>query len=86
MSVALATQHAMCIRRTLLSPVASMVLPYFSTLPHKWDDCRETVTEPKMCVLIFSATFETLLILRRNERDINVRTSSSKVPVILFRC
>jgi hypothetical protein len=39
-----------------------------------------------MCVSIFSTIlFETFLILRRNKRDIviNVKTSSSKVPVIL---
>ena len=40
------------------------------------------------CVLIFSASLsETLLILRRIQRDIviNMKTSSCKVPVILVR-
>ena len=42
----------------------------FSTLSHKRDDIRKTVTEHKMCVLIFSTNLsETFLILRKNEPD-----------------
>jgi hypothetical protein len=34
-SVALVIQHAMRMRRTVLSSVAFLALPYFSTLSHK---------------------------------------------------
>jgi len=40
-----------------------------------------------MCVLIFSKTLETFLILRKAERDMikNVYVSSCKTPVVLVR-
>jgi hypothetical protein len=40
-----------------------------------------------MCVLIFSTTFETFLILRRTEREMieNVYWTLCKVPVIPVR-
>jgi hypothetical protein len=67
--------------------LASLALPYFSTLSHKRHDFRKKVIDNKMSVLIFSLQLlsGTLLILRRTERDIiiNVRRSSCKVPVIL---
>jgi hypothetical protein len=54
--IALLIQHATRMRR-----VTSFVAPrcplYFSTLSHKWCDFRKTVTEHKMCVLIFCTTF-----------------------------
>jgi hypothetical protein len=53
-------QHAMYMRRIILSSAACPVLPYFSALSHKQDDFwkkKEQVTEHKMCVLIFSTTF-----------------------------
>ena len=62
-----------------------LAAPYFSTLSHKRNDFRKNVTEHKICVLIFSTTsFETFLILRRNQTDIviKVKTSPRKVPVI----
>jgi len=65
--VALDTHHAMCMRCIILSPVAYVVLPYFSTLLHKRYDLREQVIEHKICVLIFSTTLvQTFLILRKN--------------------
>jgi hypothetical protein len=43
-------------RRIILPSVACLVLPYFSTLSHKWNDFREKVIEHKMCVLILSTS------------------------------
>jgi len=84
-SVALVIQHATRMRCTILSSVACLDLPYFSTLPHKRHVLRENVIEPKMCVFIFSTSFpETFPILRRTERDIiiHLHKPSCKGPVI----
>jgi hypothetical protein len=50
--VALVTQHAMRMRRTVLSSVNFVTLPYFSTLSHKRYNFREEVVEQK--VFLFS--------------------------------
>jgi hypothetical protein len=80
-------QHEKRMRRIILSCVASLAPPHFSTLAHKRHDFRKNVIEHKMCVLIFSTKLfsETFLIMRRIQRDtiINVHKSSCKVPVIL---
>ena len=69
MFVALAIQHEKCMRH-IMSSVACLAVPYFSTLSHKRHDSRKNVIEHEMCVLIFFTTLsETFLILRRNERD-----------------
>jgi hypothetical protein len=85
--VALGLQHAMRMRRIILSSVTCMAVPYFSALLYKRRDFRKKLLNIK-CVLIFSTTFvRKFLILRRTERDIiiNVHRSSCKVPVILLR-
>jgi hypothetical protein len=73
----------------ILSSVASLAVPCFSTLSHKRHDFREEKgIEYKMRVFIVSKfLFETFLILRRIQRDItiNVHRSSCKVPVMLVR-
>ena len=43
--------------RHIVTSVASLAPPYFSTLPHKRHDFRKKVTEHKMCILIFCAFF-----------------------------
>ena len=52
----LLTQLAKRMRRIMLS-VASLAPPYFSTLSHTLHDFRKTVTEHKMCTVIFSTAF-----------------------------
>ena len=77
-------------RCIILSSVACLALPYFFfRISHKRHDFfggKKEVIKHKVCVLISSATFfsETSLILTRTERDINVKTCSYNVPVILF--
>ena len=55
--VAVIIQHATLLRHILLSSVASLAPPNFSTLSHKRHDFRKTFTTYKMCVLILSTTF-----------------------------
>jgi hypothetical protein len=86
-SVALLMQRAERVRRIILSSVACLAKPYFSTLSHKRCDFRKRSIEGKMCVLIFSTNLsKTFLILRRIERQIiiNVHTSSCKAPFCLI--
>jgi TRAP-type C4-dicarboxylate transport system permease small subunit len=80
--VALHVQHAIRMLYTILSSVASLALPHFSTLLINGTIFGgEKVTEHKMCVLMFSTPLSTaFLILRRIQRDIiNIHRSSCKV-------
>jgi hypothetical protein len=68
----------------ILSSVACLAVPYFSTLSHKRHDFQKKVTEHKMCVFWFSLQllYETFFILRRTQQEvIKVHCSSCKVPV-----
>jgi hypothetical protein len=56
--VASVTQHAKCMRRIKLYPVAFPALPFSPTLSQNVQfSHKKKVTELKMCVLIFSTTF-----------------------------
>jgi len=62
--VALGTRHTKRKRRIILSSVACLSLPYFSTLSHKRHDFQKRVFVHKGRVLIFSTNlFKTFLIL-----------------------
>ena len=70
LSAALVIQHAMRMRRVLVSSVTFPVVHNFSTLSHEPHDYRQKVTKHKMCDLIFSSNLsETFFILRKRERD-----------------
>jgi hypothetical protein len=45
-------------RAAILSSAASLAPLHFPTLSHKWHDSRKKVIEHKMCILIFSTTFD----------------------------
>ena len=56
--VALFTQYAIRMRRTILSSMASPAVQYFSTLSHERHDFRgKKVIEHNMYVLIYSTIF-----------------------------
>jgi hypothetical protein len=87
-SVASVIQHAKCMRRIILPSVACMEIPYFATLSHKRQHFRKKLLNMK-CVLILSTNLpETILILRRIQRDIiiKIHRSSGRVPAILVIC
>ena len=73
----------------VLSSVASLAAPHFSTLSHKRKDFREKMLLNIKCVYWVSLQLlsETFLILRRNGRDMikNAHRSSRIVPVIRVR-
>jgi len=63
-SVALVTQHAKRMRRIVICGLPGCTV-FFHTIFE-----RKKIIEPKICVLIFCTAFsETLLILRRTERE-----------------
>jgi len=56
-SVALVTQHARGMLGIILSSVAGLAVPYFSSLSHKRHDLLEIKLLNIKCDLIFSTTF-----------------------------
>ena len=72
MSVALVIQHAKRIHCTILSSVARLAVPRFSTLSQKRRDFRKKLLLNIKCVFRFSLQLlpETFLILRKIERDL----------------
>jgi len=87
--LALVTQHAVRMRRIILSSVACLSVPYFSTLPHKWHGFRgKNITEFEMFFLNFTTTLSTkFLILIKNYWGITIdeHKSSCKVSILLAR-
>jgi hypothetical protein len=80
-------RHAKRMRRIILSSVASLAIPYFSTLPHKRQDFQEEKNLLNIkCVFRFSVQLlsKTFLILRIIQEDItNVHMSSCNVHIFL---
>jgi hypothetical protein len=61
--LALVNRHAMCMRRILLSSVACLSLPYFSSLSHRRNDFLNIyiyIYEHEMYVLIFSTNLSVI--------------------------
>ena len=82
--------------RIILSSVSCSVVQYFSALSHKWHDFREEnlwntkcvcvcVCGVFMCVNLCTTLSETVIILRRIQRNttINVHKSSVNYPLFL---
>ena len=86
MSVAIVIQHAKRMCCIILSSVASLVAPYFSTSSHKQHNFRKKVFEHKMCPFIFSTTFGSNVSPPKNDSQdiiINVHRCSRKATDIL---
>ena len=86
--VALFVEQVKRMSPTVLSSVAFLTAPYFSTLSHKGHDCRKNVIEHKKSVFIFFTNLsKTFVILRRIQQDtvVSIRGSLCKVLLILAR-
>jgi hypothetical protein len=74
------------LHRIILSSVACLVLPFSSTLFHKWHGFRGKLLNIKVVFRFYlQHSSETFPILRRTERDMvkNVYWSSCKVPLFV---
>ena len=80
-------QHAKHMRRIILSSVACLTVPYFSTLSHKLHDFRKKQLLNIKCVLIFSTTCVwNISHSKKNLTRYHKRhRSSCKLPVIRVR-
>jgi hypothetical protein len=82
-SVSLFILHAKRMCHVILSPLACLSLPYFSTLPNKQNDYGEKDIEHKMCaVILFTSLVRPFVILRRIQQDIviSVHTGVLIIP------
>ena len=77
MSVALVIQHALRVRRIILWSVASLTVPYFSTLSYKERDFLEKVIECKCVFWSLKLVSETFPIIRRIKRDVVIEVQMS---------
>jgi hypothetical protein len=85
MSLGLVIQHALRMRRFILSSVLCLVWQYVSTSSQNRHDFRKEVIEHKMGVLIFATILsQTSLILRRIQRDIVINVKSLHLKYSLF--
>ena len=77
------------LRRIMLSTVAPLVLPYFSTVSHNRNEFwkKKLLNTKRVFWIPLQILSEIFLILRRIQQAIiiNLHRSSSKVPVILLR-
>jgi len=78
-------RHAKRMRHIILSPVAYLAVPSFSTFSHKRHDFRKSI-EHKSCVFILSTiTVQNLSYSKKRDISINACRLSGTVPVILVR-
>jgi len=67
-SVVLGVTHSNRMDSVILSPVAYMFRPHFSTLSQKWQDFWKKIIETGV-FFVFLTNFETYFILRRIQGD-----------------
>jgi len=81
-SVALFIQNEKLMHHIILSSVACLAVPYFTTLSYKRHDFRKNIIEYKRVFIFPTNLSETILILRRPQRG---PCSYPQVPIILVR-